>query len=113
MAKADSKAIASLGENMGDESEDGVFASKPVAAAAGKRIRIILDDNDEIPPTGHPVSVNGKMYILKANEEMDVPEEVAHVLDLAVMSVPVFGENQKVVGFRDRPRLPYRVIHPR
>jgi len=111
MGKADSKALASLGENMGDENEAGVFAAKP--AAAGKRVRIILDDNDEIPPTGHPVSVNGKLYILKANEEMDVPEEVAHVLDLAVMSVPVFGDNQKVVGFRDRPRLPYRIIHPR
>ena len=100
--------LASLGENMSKEEENtgGVFETK----AKVKRIRIVLDDNDDIPPTGHPVSVNGRLYILKPNEEMDVPVEVAHVLDLAVMSVPVYGENQKVVGFRDRPRLPYRVI---
>lgn len=103
---ADKAAIASLGENMGEDETSSAFAAK----AEGKRIRIVLDDNDEIPPTGHPVSVNGRLYILKPNEEMDVPVEVAHVLDLAVMSVPVYGSDQKVVGFRDRLRLPYRVI---
>lgn len=101
--------LKGLGENMGDGDELSVLVAEPEKKAS-KRIRIILDDNDDIPPTGHPVGVNGKMYILKPNEPMDVPEEVVHVLDLAVQSVPVFGADQKVVAFRDRPRLPYRVI---
>lgn len=117
-------AMDDLGDNLGPEepksrSKKAVAIAAPkrkskkavaVAAPKNNRICIMLDDNEDIPPTGHPVSVNGKMYILKTNEKMWVPPEVIEVLENAVTSVPVFGQGQKVLGYRDRPRLPFRVF---
>lgn len=89
-------------------------AAKASGKAAGSvtsgTTRIILEENDEIPPTGQPVCVNGKMWVIVPGQEVDVPEEVLHVLDNAVTQVAVLGEGNRVVGFRPRSRLPYRVV---
>lgn len=77
--------------------------------ATKKRVRIYLEDNPEIPPTGQFMSVNGRGYVLRAGEEADVPEEILSVLNDAVMSVPVMN-GDTVVGYKDRLRFPYRVI---
>ena len=74
-----------------------------------KRVTIILEDNPEIPPTGQFLSVNGRAYVLRSGEKADVPEELLSVLNDAVMSVPVVVDD-KVVGYRDRMRFPYRVL---
>ena len=110
MSTAGAKRGASAGEGDNFSTDQSAKGSSGAVDIAKKRIRIMLDDSDEIPPTGHPVSVNGKMYILRAGEELDVPEEVVHVLELAVMSVPVYGADSKVTGYRDRPRLHFLII---
>lgn len=74
-----------------------------------KRVRIVLEDNSEIPPTGQFFSVNGRAYILRSNEEAEVPVELLSVLNDAVMEVPIV-QNDQVTGYRKRMRFPYRVI---
>lgn len=93
------------------------FTSPPVAASAGeilepeKRIRIVLEENDEIPPTGQFIGVNGKGYILRPGEEADVPVSLLESLDHAVKEVPIVDQlNRKVIGWRKRLRFPYRVV---
>jgi hypothetical protein len=73
-------------------------------------VRIVLADNAEIPPSGQFIGVNGRSYVLRSGEEADVPVEILGVLDSAVTSVPVLDENEQIVGFRDRPRFPYRIV---
>lgn len=74
-----------------------------------KRVRIVLEDNAEIPPTGQFFSVNGRAYVLRPNEEAEVPVEMLSALNDAVMEVPIV-QNEQVVGYRKRMRFPYRVI---
>ena len=78
--------------------------------SAEPRIRIILEENDQIPPTGQFVGVNGVGYLIKPGVPVDVPESVLDVLDNAVMSAPVKDEDDRVVGYRDRLRFPYRIV---
>lgn len=85
----------------------------PKAPQDEKRIRIMLEDNDAIPPGGQFIQVQGFPYILMPGYEVDVPESILDVLDHAVMSVPVTDVDKQVVGYRDRLRFPYRVIRQR
>lgn len=84
------------------------------AKAAGvdteRRVKIMLEDNDQIPPTGQFISINGRTFMLQSGVEVEVPECVLDVLDHAIMSVPVVDGTNSVVGYRDRLRFPYRVI---
>jgi hypothetical protein len=73
-------------------------------------IRISLEDNDKIPPTGQFIGINGKAYMLKAGQEVDVPIGIIEALDNAVESVPELNASNQVVGWRSRLRFPYRVI---
>lgn len=75
-----------------------------------KRVRIVLEDNDKIPPTGQFFQLNGKAYILRAGEEAEVPIGIIEILDNAVESAPVRDGAQRVVGFRNRHRFPYRLV---
>lgn len=90
-------------------------APKPVAKTAPvgmpELTKIILEENDAIPPTGLFVSHNGRSYLLMTGVEMDVPDGVLGILNDAIMSMPVIDpNNRKVIGFRDRMRYPYRVV---
>ena len=82
----------------------------PKAEKAERKIRIMLEDNDEIPPGGQFIQVNGRSFLLQAGVEVDVPTCVCDVLDHAVMSVPILDSMKSVIGYRDRLRFPYRVI---
>jgi len=76
-----------------------------------KLTRIVVDDNDDIPPSGLFVGVNGKNYMIQTGVEVDVPEPLLEVLDNAVMSMPVTDpRTKKVVGYRDRTRYTYRRV---
>ena len=108
---------STLGSNL--DLEAGGVVSQPEAAprkagkaAAGeKRVRIILEENDEIPPTGQFFSLNGKAYILRPGEEADVPQGIIDILDNAVGSVPVLDSTtRQVIGYRDKLRFPYRIM---
>lgn len=80
---------------------------KPV----GKKIRIILEENDEIPPTGQFFGINGAGFLLKPGVEADVPDSIIEILNNAVKSKPVIDPNtRRINDWRNTPRFPYRVI---
>jgi hypothetical protein len=83
------------------------------SSVGGKRVRIMLEENDNIPPTGQFFSVNGRSYVLKAGVEAEVPVEIVNVLNDAEQSVPeIDPSTQQVLGYRKKLRFPYRVIQP-
>jgi hypothetical protein len=102
--------------NMGvaDESGTQLAAINAVAAAvsdAPKRVRILLEENDNIPPTGQFIGVNGRGFMLRAGEEAEVPVEVIGALEGAVQDVPIVNPvTQQVEGYRKKLRFPFRVI---
>jgi len=86
---------------------------KPKTEAVGlpKCIKIIVNESDNIPPTGLPVSLNGKAYIIRPGVEVCVPEGVIEILDHAVESVPTVDPLSRRLGvWRERPRFPYRIV---
>ena len=77
------------------------------------RVRIILEENDNIPPTGQFIQINGVSFMLRPGEEADVPKSVCHVLDLAVEEMPqVDPATRQVIGYRKKKRFPYSVVQP-
>lgn len=76
-----------------------------------KTVRIILEETDNMAPTGAVFSLNGKAFLIRPGEEVDIPMGLKEVIDNAVMSVPIHDpQTTKVVGYRDRHRFPYRVV---
>jgi hypothetical protein len=55
-------------------------------------VKILLEENDNIPPTGQFFGINGKGYLHPPGEEVNVPKAVVEVLDHAVMSTPVIDQ---------------------
>ena len=80
----------------------------PKALAKTTR-RIMLEDNEDIPPPGLYVGINGWGYLIKPGVVIDCPKAVIEVLDHAVISIPVLDpETKKIVGYRERLRFGYR-----
>jgi len=75
-----------------------------------KRVKIILEENDAIPPGGQFFGVQGTGYQIQPGKPVEVPEFLLGVIDNAVASKPVFNDDGQVVGYREVPRFPYRVI---
>jgi hypothetical protein len=84
--------------------------SEVITAEQSKRRKIILEENDNIPPTGLFIGINGRSFVIRAGEEVLVPLEVIAVLDDAVEDVPRVDGNSNVVDYRRKMRFPYRVI---
>lgn len=84
--------------------------SKKALNKLGIRMRtIILEENENIPPTGLFLSHNFRGYVISPGEKVDVPEFLVEVLDNAVMSAPIVdSKSSRVLGYRDRLRYPYR-----
>jgi hypothetical protein len=75
-------------------------------------VRIVLEENDDIPPTGQFVGHNGVGYILRPGVPVDVPLGVKEILDNAVLDVPqVNPDTLEVIGTRPKMRYPYRVVN--
>lgn len=86
-------------------------AKKKPAAVKAKTTRIVLEDSDEIPPTGLYVGHNGRGYLIRTGEPVDVPDHILEILDHAVMAQPQFDpQTRRVVGYRRRMRYPYRRV---
>ncbi len=77
---------------------------------APKTMRILLEENDNIPPSGLPIGLNGKLVILRAGEEADVPLWVVGVLDNAVGTRSITDNGGQIIAKRDQLAFPYRVI---
>jgi len=74
-----------------------------------KRYRILLEENQAIPPNGQFISANGRSFLLVPGVEVEVPEIVLSVLNDAIEKRPVL-EDGRVVGWRDALRYPYRLL---
>lgn len=84
-------------------------ASKPPKTS--DRVRIILEENDDIPPTGLFVSVNGRPYLIRPGEPVDVPQSVVEVLENASYASPQKDTaTNQVIGYRERMRFPFRRV---
>ena len=100
-----------LGTNIEAEAPKKVGRA-PKTARQRETVRILLEENEEIPPTGLFVGLNGRGYLIRPGEEVDVPLGVAEILSHAVMSTPSLDPSTKqVIGYRERMRYPYRTIN--
>lgn len=81
-------------------------------AAPSKRVKIILEENEAIPPTGLPLQHNGRAIVIMPGEIVEIPQEYLEILDHAVMSSPVVDpQTKQVLGYRDRLRYSYRRLN--
>ena len=73
------------------------------------RVKIVLEEDLGIPPTGLYISANGRPYLLMPGVEAEVPPEVISVLNDAVTAVPVIDpQTQRVNGLSFAVEFPYR-----
>ena len=80
-------------------------------ATAPKSVRIILEENELIPPTGLFVGNNGVSYILRAGEEVDVPIGIVEILSNATTSVPTIDpETLAVIGYKTKKMYPFERV---
>lgn len=83
---------------------------KKAAVGMPKSRWIILEESEDIPPTGLFVSHNGNPYLIKTGEPAFVPEHIIGILDDAIMTVAVVDGNGRRIGSRDRRRYNYREV---
>ena len=71
-------------------------------------MRIVLEENEHIPPTGLFVGDNGVGYMLRPGEELAVPPGVLEILNNAMTSVPVIDpQSLEVIDYRSKKMYPY------
>jgi hypothetical protein len=74
-------------------------------------VSIILEDNDDIPPTGLYVAMNGDGYRIPKGSPCRIPKFLKQVLDDATVSVPVTDPNTgQVIEWRNKQKYAYRMI---
>ena len=88
------------------------FKKKAVPDVIAKNtIRILLEESDDIPPTGLFLGHNGNTYMIRPGMEVDIPLFLKEVLDHAVITVPQIDPVTKgIVGWRSRQKYAYRVV---
>lgn len=79
-----------------------------------KQMVKIFISEQEGPGGSDPVfvAVNGRSILIPRNKEVVVRAPFVEALEHAVKRVPVKGENESIVGWREVPSFPYRVIGP-
>ena len=76
---------------------------------AGKQVKIMLHEQEDAPPGGVPVSINGYMYRILPGKWVTVPIAVEEILRNAVESRAVVDGDKRIIGHRQVPRFPYSV----
>ena len=102
-----------LAAELGSNTDTGGAALQPRAKPIGlnELIKIRIEENDNIPPTGLFVGHNGLSYLIRAGEEVKVTPGVKGILDDAVEYVSIIDPNtRRVVGTRRKLRFPYQVV---
>jgi hypothetical protein len=102
-----------IDEDESDMQPQGEFLAPADVAqpAQAGRTRIVLEENDDIPPTGLFVGLNGTGYLIRPGEPVDVPSGVIEILDNATTMVPqVDPQTRQVLGYRPRMRFAYRRV---
>lgn len=85
---------------------------KQVALKKPNTKRIVLEENDNIPPTGLFVGDNGRGYLIRPGEEVDVPPGVLEILSNAITSVPTIDpQSLQVIGYRSKMMYPFRIVN--
>jgi hypothetical protein len=105
--------MSSLEEAMELESNllPEVAPLKPKPVPLPPRVRIMLEEDENIPPGGLYLGLNGVGYILRAGMEADVPAGIVDILDHAITTVPVLDPvTKQTMGYRNKRRYSYRVI---
>lgn len=115
-AEAAKQAAESKLASMGNEAEEQAAKEEEVLARqirAMRKVRIVIpsgkSEKERFPV---PVQVNGQAFLIKRDEEVNVPEAVCSALDLAVECVPVVvgeGENRRT-EMHSAPAYPYRKL---
>jgi hypothetical protein len=100
----------------------GVVVDTPPVSARDKpnvlkqyanRVWLVLEDSDNIPPTGQFFGHNGVGFMLKAAEPAEVPVEIVDILNNAIYHAPVVDpQTQQIISYRPRLRFPYRLVAP-
>lgn len=73
--------------------------------------RIILEENDNIPPTGLYLGINGKGYLLRPGEEVNAPKGIIDILDHAIELTPIVDSvSRRPIGYKNKSRYPYRRV---
>lgn len=80
-----------------------------MSAALMKRIVIVLEENDNIPPTGLFIQYNGVPFILRTGVEASVPLPLTEILDNAKTHVAITDATHRIVAYRPKLRFPYTV----
>lgn len=91
--------------------DNTTLTAKPKGLVKAATVRVVLEENDNIPPTGLFVGENGRGYLIRAGEPVDIPLGVLEILANAVVSVPTIDpQSLQVIGYRDKMLYPHRVI---
>lgn len=111
--KAASKTARAPAATKADKSADEatkVLMSEVLEQDTERMVTIILEESVEVPPTGQFVGVNGRSWMIRPGEEVTVPVCVLEALNDACSSVPRTDQQGNVVDYRDKQRLPYRIV---
>jgi|SRR6056297_1145906 len=86
-------------------------AKKRTTKPKSDRVEILLEENDDIPPTGLFLGLNGRGFMLRPGEKASVPIGIVEILENAVTSTAVLDPATKqVIGYRDRLKYPFRKL---
>jgi hypothetical protein len=76
------------------------------------RIWLVLEDNDNIPPTGQFFGHNGTGFMLRVGVPAEVPLEVLELLNNAEYMAPVVDQQtRQIIEYKPRLRFPYRLVN--
>lgn len=114
-------AQAGFGSNIDDDTTmpEGALVREPPKSAVKsdrlarykQRVWIMLEDNENIPPTGQFIGHDGVGFMLQAGVAAEVPLELIDILNNAVYLAPTVDQATKqIIGYRERLRFPYRVV---